>query len=92
MTKNELIDDLDITYGDSTTRRVIENLVNGLFDAITDALRDGETVTITGFGVFERVYRRERIGHNPATGGTVSIPAKNVAKFRPGATLKRAVA
>lgn len=56
MTKKELIEELETTLGDYTTRRDIRIVVDGVFDALTDALEDDDTVTITGFGVFTRQF------------------------------------
>lgn len=65
--------------------------VNAVFDIISEALADGDSVNITGFGKFEAVQSKARTGRNPKTGEPVDIPAKNAIKFRPGKGLKEQV-
>lgn len=65
--------------------------VNAVFDVISEALVDGDSVTITGFGKFEAVQTSARTGRNPRTGEPVDIPAKTAIKFRPGKGLKEQV-
>jgi len=55
---------------------------------ITDTLARGEKVIFVGFGTFQGIERKARKGRNPQTGETVQIPAKEVAKFRPGNSLR----
>jgi DNA-binding protein HU-beta len=72
-------------------RNVTEAVVNNLLTAIKEALKQGEKVTIAGFGTFEVVGRKERFGVNPATKEKIKIPATKVPKFRPSAALKEEV-
>jgi DNA-binding protein HU-beta len=65
--------------------------VDAVFEAIQEAVSSGEKVTITGFGVFERVERAARTGRNPATGEPVHVAASTVPKFRPGSEFKSSV-
>lgn len=66
-------------------------VINAVFDAIQQALADGDEVAISGFGTFRVVERPAREGRNPQTGHPMMIgPGKSPA-FRPGAALKRAV-
>jgi DNA-binding protein HU-beta len=60
--------------------------------AIAEALAAGETVTLPGFGVFERRARAARTGRNPQTGEALEIAATLVPAFKPAAGLKRLVA
>lgn len=69
--------------GKASAERAIEALV----DIVGGSLGKGASVAILGFGVFEPVYKPGRAGRNPATGESLSIPAKTVAKFRPSAAL-----
>jgi integration host factor subunit alpha len=61
--------------------------VRWFFDAIADALRDGDEVRIHGFGNFTIQHRAARMGRNPRTGETVPVAARNVIRFAPSATL-----
>jgi DNA-binding protein HU-beta len=62
------------------------------FDAftnvITDALKQDETVQITGFGKFYVQKRNAREGINPQTKQKINIPASKVPKFTAGNALK----
>jgi DNA-binding protein HU-beta len=58
---------------------------------IATALDAGEKVTIPGFGTFATKQRGERLGRNPATGATITIPKKKYVTFKPGKTLKERV-
>lgn len=65
--------------------------VDALFDAITEALKEGNKVVISGFGQFEVKERAAREGVNPATGEKISIPATKVPGFKAGKALKDSV-
>jgi nucleoid DNA-binding protein len=60
-------------------------------DSVTAALRKGDRVALIGFGTFSVSQRKARNGRNPQTGATIKIAARKVAKFTPGAELKKAV-
>lgn len=62
--------------------------VDLVFDTITNALANGNTVDIFGFGKFEVKERAERKGINPATKETITIPATKVPGFKASKTLK----
>jgi DNA-binding protein HU-beta len=66
--------------------------VDAFLDSITDALREGESVSFTGFGKFSTAHRAAREGVNPRSPGEkVHIPAATVPKFSAGSGLKQAV-
>lgn len=65
--------------------------VNAMFSAIENALKEGDEVTISGFGSFKVVERSSRQGRNPQTGEPMTIAARKSPVFRPGTQLKRAV-
>lgn len=67
------------------------NLVlNAILDSITGAL-DKDTVTLVGFGTFEKRHRGARTGKNPQTGEPVKIKASNTVAFKPGKQLRDSV-
>jgi len=68
-----------------------EKAVAACLDAIKEILQNDQKLTITGFGTFEVVQRKERKGRNPQTGEEMIIPATKVVKFKPGKLLKEAV-
>ena len=58
---------------------------------VSKALKQRKQVVLTGFGTFSTMQRKSRTGINPATGKKMIIPAKTVAKFKPGEALKAMV-
>jgi len=58
---------------------------------VATALDADEKVTIPGFGTFSTRQRGKRQGRNPATGETITIPAKKYVHFKPGKTLRERV-
>lgn len=89
MTKSELIAKTAEKSGIS--KAAAEQAVNGLIDVVTEALVNGEKVTITGFGTFETRQRKERVCINPKTLEKIKVEANVVAGFKPGSALKNAV-
>ena len=73
------------------TRSEAASAVDATFKVITDALKDGVDVRLTGFGVFRVADRAAREGRNPRTGEPVGIAASRLVKFKPGKGLKDAV-
>jgi len=90
MNKAELID--VITTRLNTDRRQATEAVEEVVSAIVRAVHKGESVTITGFGVFEQRRRAARVARNPRTGETVKVKPTSVPAFRPGAQFKAIVA
>jgi DNA-binding protein HU-beta len=89
MNKAELIDVLTQKLG--SDRRQATAAVENVVDTIVRAVHKGESVTITGFGVFEQRRRAARVARNPRTGETVKVRPTSVPAFRPGAQFKAVV-
>ncbi|KKW65348.1 HU family DNA-binding protein [Mycolicibacterium elephantis] len=89
MNKAELIDVLTEKLG--TDRRQATAAVENVVDTIVRAVHRGDSVTITGFGVFEQRRRAARVARNPRTGETVRVKPTSVPAFRPGAQFKAVV-
>src|SRR6478736_4383891 len=89
MNKAELIDVLTEKLG--TDRRTATEAVEHVVDTIVRAVHRGDSVTITGFGVFEQRRRAARVARNPRTGETVKVKPTSVPAFRPGAQFKAVV-
>jgi DNA-binding protein HU-beta len=89
MNKAELIDALTTKMG--TDRRQATAAVENVVDTIVRAVHKGDSVTITGFGVFEQRRRAARVARNPRTGETVKVKPTSVPAFRPGAQFKAIV-
>jgi DNA-binding protein HU-beta len=89
MNKAELIDELTQKLG--SDRRQATAAVENVVDTIVRAVHKGDSVTITGFGVFEQRRRAARVARNPRTGETVKVKPTSVPAFRPGAQFKAVV-
>ena len=89
MNKAELID--KIAAGAAITKADAKKAIDATMGAIKDALVAGEKVSLIGFGTFSVSERPAREGINPATKEKISIAAKKVAKFKPGAELADAI-
>ncbi len=89
MNKAELIDELTKKMG--SDRRQATAAVENVVDTIVRAVHKGDSVTITGFGVFEQRRRAARVARNPRTGETVKVKPTSVPAFRPGAQFKAVV-
>jgi DNA-binding protein HU-beta len=89
MNKNELIDAVAAKTG--STEADANRAVTALTDIISEALKNGDPISLIGFGTFEVRERNERNGRNPRTGEQMKIAASRVPAFKPGAALKAAV-
>ena len=65
-----------------------KNALEAFIKCVEGSLKKGTPVTLTGFGSFSVLKRKERMGINPATGKQMRISAKRVPKFRAGKKLK----
>ena len=63
-------------------------MTEGLVTIISDCLKDGDQINVSGFGGFEAKMRRERISVNPKTGQRMLVPPKIVPFFHPSAKIK----
>ncbi len=89
MNKAELVEKVAAEVG--LTKKDINNVIDAMTSAITNALSDREKVTLVGFGTFLVQTRKARRGVNPQTGDRIDIPAKDVPKFKSGQALREAV-
>ncbi len=90
MTKSELIESL-AQEQTQLSPRDIELAVQAMLECITQSLAQGRRVEVRGFGSFSLHYRSARIGRNPKTGESVSLPAKHVPYFKPSKRLRERV-
>jgi DNA-binding protein HU-beta len=65
--------------------------VEAMTDAIADALKAGDTVSLIGFGTFAVKERAARTGRNPKTGETIAIAASKSPAFKAGKALRDAI-
>lgn len=89
MNKSELID--AIADSADISKAAAGRALDGMVDAITDALKKGDTVSLIGFGTFSVRERAARIGRNPRTGEELKIKASKNPAFKAGKALKDAV-
>ena len=90
MTKQDFVG--KVAQKSGLSNRDAAKAVDAFLDSITEALRQGDSVTFTGFGKFSTAFRKAREGVNPRQPGQkVQIPAANVPKFSAGSSLKTAV-
>jgi DNA-binding protein HU-beta len=89
VTKQDFVDAVADKAG--LSKRDAATAVDAVLDTITSTLRQGDSVTFTGFGKFSTSARAARMGVNPRTGQRVQIAATTVPKFSAGSALKSAV-
>ncbi len=87
MTKSELIEVL-AKQQPHLALRDVELAVRCVVEQLNNALATGERIEIRGFGSFSLHHREPRIGRNPKTGESVSLPSKHVPHFKPGKELR----
>jgi len=89
MNKTELVD----AMADSAdiSKAAAGRALDGLVEAITAALKEGDQVNVVGFGSFSVRERAARTGRNPQTGAAIEIKASKNPAFKAGKVLKDAV-
>lgn len=89
MNKSELIDVVAASADISKTEAT--RAVDAMLDSITGALKNGDQVTLVGFGTFSIKQRAARTGRNPRTGEAIAIKAAKIPTFKAGKALKDSV-
>lgn len=82
---NKIAEDADLTKTQAS------DALNAALNAISESLKDGNKVTLVGFGTYSVTDRKARTGRNPQTGAPIEIPAKKVVKFKPGKELSESM-
>ena len=87
--KSQLIDQIaaDADISKAAAGRALDSFI----EAVSGALKDGDSVALVGFGTFSVRERAARSGRNPQTGETIQIAAANIPSFKAGKALKDAV-
>ncbi|MBF0457303.1 MAG: HU family DNA-binding protein [Nitrospirae bacterium] len=89
MSKVELIEKMakeaNLTKADAT------RALDAAIAAIIDTLKQGQKLTLVGFGTFSVSLRKAREGRNPRSGDIIQIPEARVPKFAPGLAFKEAL-
>ena len=74
------------------SKKEVERVVDVLFDQMENSLRSGDSVKISGFGVFQVKTRKERVGTSPVGDhGRITSPATKTVGFKPSKNLKESV-
>ena len=89
MTKTELI--AAIAEKTGASKKDSDAALAATIEAITEALKAGDKVSLVGFGTFEAKKRAAREGKNPRTGEKITIPATIAPTFKAGKALKEAI-
>lgn len=89
MNKQDIVKNVAVTL--EATQKDAAKYVDAVFTSIKDAMIDGESVNIAGFGKFEVVEKKEREAHNPQTGEKIIVKSHKAPKFKAAAALKEVV-
>lgn len=89
MNKNELVSSIAAKAG--LSKADSKKALDATIEAIAEALKAGDKISLVGFGTFSVAERKERQGINPATKAAITIAAKKVAKFKAGSDLDNAI-
>ena len=89
MNKAELID--QIAESADISKAAAARALDATIAAVKTSLKQGNMVSLVGFGTFYVGERAARSGRNPQTGASITIKAAKVPKFRAGKSLKDAV-
>lgn len=77
--------------GNHLNKAKCREMIDAFVTAVTDALAEGETISLQGFGKFGTRERSAREGVNPKTLEKITISACKTPYFKPSATLKDTV-
>jgi nucleoid DNA-binding protein len=91
MNKAELVEKVQLSLGDDTSKAAAERAVEAVIEGIKEGIKKDKNVQLIGFGTYSVSKRAAREGRNPQTGKKIKIAASNVVKFKPGAGLKALV-
>ncbi len=86
ISKADLIKELGETT--SISQSDVKVFLDEFLEQLTEHLKAGDKVQLTGFGSFELRERSARTGVNPATKEKIKIPASKYPAFKPGKSLK----
>jgi DNA-binding protein HU-beta len=89
MNKSQLIS--VVAEKSNMTKKDAEVAVNTVIDTIIDTLKEGERVQLVGFGTFEVKTRSARMGRNPKTGESISVPESKHPTFSASKALKEQI-
>lgn len=91
MTKADLVEQVADAIGPGITKKDCALVVDGLLNAIKNALAQHEHIEIRGFGTFKVRERKSRMARNPRTGDPVRVPSRMVPVFKPSKEMRNMV-
>lgn len=89
MTKADIVEKIHATTG--LSKKDSSVMMESVFAIMKESLEAGETIKISGFGVFEPKQKNARRGRNPQTGEALTIEARKVLTFKPSSVLKQSI-
>tara|TARA_B100000029_G_scaffold132962_1_gene126954 strand:- start:2687 stop:2980 length:294 start_codon:yes stop_codon:yes gene_type:complete len=89
LTKKEIINSIYMQLGYS--KKLIENIIEDMFEILLEGLKEKGKVKISNFGTFILRHKKQRIGRNPKTKKEALISARNVVLFKPSKFLKKKI-
>tara|TARA_B100000401_G_C52726210_1_gene681175 strand:- start:582 stop:875 length:294 start_codon:yes stop_codon:yes gene_type:complete len=89
LTKKEIINSIYMQLGYS--KKLIENLLEDMFEILLKSLKEKGKVKISNFGTFILRHKKSRVGRNPKTKKEAVISERNVILFKPSKFLKNKI-
>ena len=89
LTKKEIINSIYMQLGYS--KKLVENVLEDMFDILIESLKEKGKVKISNFGTFILRHKKSRIGRNPKTKKETVISERNVILFKPSKSLKNKI-
>ncbi len=89
LTKKEIVNSIYMQLGYS--KKLIENLLEDIFEVLLESLKNDGKVKISNFGTFILRHKKSRIGRNPKTKKEAIISERNVILFKPSKYLKKKI-
>tara|TARA_B100001540_G_C15774871_1_gene628171 strand:- start:196 stop:489 length:294 start_codon:yes stop_codon:yes gene_type:complete len=89
LTKKEIINSIYMQLGFS--KKLIENILEDMFEILLESLKSKGKVKISNFGTFVLRHKKSRIGRNPKTKKEAVISERNVILFKPSKFLKNTI-
>lgn len=89
MTKADIAEKIQTTTG--LSKKDSSAMMESVFTIMKESLEAGETIKVSGFGIFEVKQKEPRRGRNPQTGEAITIEARKVLTFKPSNVLKDAI-
>lgn len=87
MNRTELVEKVAMQAG--LTKTQADAAIKAFVETVTEALKEGDKISLKGFGTFEVRERNERTARNPRTGEKIIVPATTIPAFKASSALKK---